>query len=763
MHLLVTMKNMALYPVTNKTNIESVSSLHLWLTEYLSHHSPLVLEITKDQLLNDEGTPVYQEKPTEQLLAAPLFRDGVQTIIFEEGLAEQELRNFLNILLKFRNPAEVDQDDIVAVLWEASFTNIRYTISSEYEQVGSEFEISALKVAKNGQVFRDIDAPWNEEDALSPMGVDGDSPVSKPIASLFALAKSDVFSSTTTSDFENGYHSETSDPSFGNASDSQASDQFGLVRTEVDFSGNVGASNGVFDEDSGFGPFESSFDDGYSDNRYSDDGPLRGGSPSAEGDLAGAGPSRTRPSGAGQSEANDFDSDSLSSAYEQSNAGQSDDADQSNAGQADDEDEESLDIDLGSVAEAFKDMETAEGKPSPQANANPLTLEMLKDRPQSCGPELEERLKHWGLSSREIKQVSALLKWEEGRNYSFDALEIMTVLLSSPILTSEHIHPMLVFLTNELKNSIKRCDMKFFNNFYLSLRNNAQQGLHYHAIIYNELESRLQAQDILNLIWEPGPSDEALIAGYEDLRYFLYQIPPIGVNLLISSLPKIANHKLWALIIEVIAYSLLRAGSQTTALVVQKLNDKALVQLIFFIKTSFQILPQQFIMSLTKHRSAAVRETMARALLENSPENFHSMCAHMILDNDPTVLRLVRPALSKKRNASVEGHLSTFLKQSYDAERHSENRQLIDTYRVYGKCASQQALPFLEKVLLKKDFKTFISRTTDSHKTGAALALFYMPKEIGAAEVLIKASQSSFKNVRLAYLEAKKIYDEDKK
>jgi hypothetical protein len=732
------MKNMALYPATNKANIESVSSLHLWLTEYLSHNSPLVLDITKDQLLTDDGTVVYQEKPTEALLAAPLFRDGVQSLIFEEGLTEQELRNFLNILLKFRNPSEVDQEDIVANLWEASFTSIRYTISSEYEQVGPEFEISALKVAKSGPNFRDIDAPWSEEETLSPMEVDGSAPVSKPIASLFALAESSDFMSSSNNGPASGGSSADGSQSAAPGDSGEGpvveSAQAGFSGSGGDLDSSSSGSDNFYDG-AGFGPFDSG---GSSDGN--DDGVLRSGSASSDGD-----PSEGA-SGAANA-ANDDDNQ----------PGQELDPDSS-----DEEEDAALDIDLGSVAQAFKDLETLDSQIKPKHSSNPLTLESLKARPQSQGPELAERLRHWGLSSREVKQITAMVKWDEGRNYSFDSLEIMTVLISSPIIKEEHLHFLLVFLINELKNSIKRLDLKYFNNFFLELKNSAEKQQPFHKIIYEEILRRLETPELLGLIWDPGPSEEALSEGFEDLRYFLYQIPPAGINILTFSLPKIANHKLWALIIEVIAYDILQAGVHASTAIIQKLNDRALIQMIHIIQHNIQSLPQQFVTALTKHRSVAVREATARALLENAPDLFHSICAHMILDSDPTVLRLVRPALSKKRNSTVEGYLYTYLKESYEKERHTENRQLIDCYRVYGLCASPRAVSFLESVLLKKDFKTFISRTVDTHKTGAALALLHMPKEIGAEEILSKASRSSFRNVRQAFLEAEKLYNVDR-
>jgi hypothetical protein len=245
---------------------------------------------------------------------------------------------------------------------------------------------------------------------------------------------------------------------------------------------------------------------------------------------------------------------------------------------------------------------------------------------------------------------------------------------------------------------------------------------------------------------------------FEDLRYFLYQLSPIGVQSLTGILPKVANPKLWSLIIEVVSYDLLQSGNIGTD-VISRLNDRALVQMIRLVQERMKSLPPGFVNGLTRHKSPAVREASARAILQKDPDNFHSLCAHMVLDPDPAIQRLVRPAISARRNSQVESYLFAYLRNSYLKDRHDEDRQLLDCYRVYGLCASSTALPFLEEVLMKKDFKTFLSRQVDQHKLGAALALFMMPPDLGATEILVKASRSSFRNVRQAYLEAKQIVE----
>ncbi|MDR2455506.1 MAG: hypothetical protein LBE49_02775 [Deltaproteobacteria bacterium] len=751
--MVVTMKNMALYPESNRTNYESVTFLHLWLSEYLSHHSPLVLEVAKDHLIGPNGDVVYQERPGDKILATPMFRDGIQSIIFESGLTEAELRAFLNILLRFRNPSEADEDDLVGRLWEASFSYIRYTIATEYEQFGPEFETSALKVAKSASEYRDADAPMND-DVLAPQRSENLAPVAKPIASLFALAESHDLLNAAKPPGEkkpkgSGLKSRSSQPSAG-------------AGFEDGEGGEEGDDEG--DED-GFSPFAGSYDwgvglagGGGQAKGHGPSGGKRQSAADAQADLgSGAGKSGTGKSGPGKGPGPGGPGSGDPAKSGSSKKGKSSD---SWDGEAYEDDDDDLDFDPGIVAEAFKDVEDYDAtrpKKESLAPAMEMTLEALKNRPQAHGPELAERLRHWNLSPKEIRQIGALLNWDESRDPSFDAMEIISVLLSSPVLQAEQLTLVTNFISNEVRTSLRKLKLKYFNNFIIELGKRAQMGGRFDGTVAEQIIKKLSSADLLIHLVEPVPTVEKLDQGYEDLRWLLYQLPASGVVTLTNILGKaVANRKLWTLLLEVISYEVIRSRGRSIDILTQ-LNERALAKLVEIARTSISSLPPQLIQTLTRHKAGAVREATARALMEYDPENFHTYCAHLVLDPDPKVARMVRPMLATKRNPAVEWHLFTLLRDSYTRNRHGEDLHLLDNYRLFGCTASPKAVTFLEEVLLRKDFKTFISRTVDAHKLGAALALFMMPHIDAARDVLDRAGRSSFRNVRQAYLEAERL------
>jgi hypothetical protein len=222
-------------------------------------------------------------------------------------------------------------------------------------------------------------------------------------------------------------------------------------------------------------------------------------------------------------------------------------------------------------------------------------------------------------------------------------------------------------------------------------------------------------------------------------------------------LPKTVNPKLWHLIIERLAFALIENCHQASHLL-NSLNDRALALTVNKLQRNIKDLPQQFVSNLTRHKSPNVRQAAARAILENDPENFHALCAHLALDPDPTILKLVRPTLAKKRSPLVENILLPYLRQNFEAERFSQDKRLIDVYRLLGHCASSQALPFLEEALMKISFKGILKKNfLEVHKVGSALALMLMNKNEGAASLLQRAERSSFKSIRSACQEAERL------
>jgi hypothetical protein len=132
-YLYKSVKTIILYPPANPLPAEFKLHLHEKLAAYLDEHGPLVLQVRGDQFIH-EGHTVHEEKGGDDNFISTLTRDGVQKLSFHPGLELHELEAFLNIIKKVINERSED-DDLVTLLWEASFSNIRYESISELDEM----------------------------------------------------------------------------------------------------------------------------------------------------------------------------------------------------------------------------------------------------------------------------------------------------------------------------------------------------------------------------------------------------------------------------------------------------------------------------------------------------------------------------------------------------------------------------------------------------------------------------------------------------
>jgi hypothetical protein len=669
LHLLVVaMKNLALYPASSQANRLTLGQLLAWFQDYFAQNHNLALLVTKDGLATEDEEIVYQEKPTEPIVCGPLFRDGVQAIIFESGLSEDELKTFLLILNHFRNPSDDDREDLVTAMWQASLPNVKYQLADEYAEVDPEFDTAAMRAAKAHTEADDFNSPW---EALNPQESEGAAPVSKNIGSLFALA---------------------ADPSilFGGFNSSQGQGQGG---SEPGGGGQGGGSPGGGQGGGGQG----------------------GGQKGSEGgNASGAGPA-------------DYSADNQ-------NFGPGGPEVKGPNGY--------VDPDLSSLSTAMSEMGQKKSPNQPQE---------IKAEDESG----ERRLNYWGLTDDEAQRLAALVKWDESVDASYQALEILLIVVASQVMTAR-IRPFVVsFLAEEARRSLASLDLKNFNYFWDRLRRETLNPPNPHVqLVYEETRAALSRPEILAPILSAKHPPEKIEANYDDLRYFLYQMPFEAIKALALGLSKIQSQRLKNLVLEMTAYAFASAEPvENLGAVVAALGEQALVALIRFLVAPGQSLPIHLLTSLARHHSAQVRQTVAKAMLERDPALVANI-SHLAAD--PLVTATLRPFLSHKREPAVEKYLLSFLRANYEASKASLDFKILECYQTLGICASSASLPFLSEVLLKKSWKTFISRSLEAHRLGAALALTLMPKNSGAEEILQKASRSTFRNVRAAFKEAQK-------
>lgn len=123
----------------------------LWekLDQFLDKNQKLELDI-QEYSFNYKNKPVFQDKKTIKSLPFLLYKDGMQTLSFYKGVKKEELQGFMEIIKNiYELPPE--ESDIVNLLWEKDFANIRYFAPDEFleTKIGIGIEPADILVDKD--------------------------------------------------------------------------------------------------------------------------------------------------------------------------------------------------------------------------------------------------------------------------------------------------------------------------------------------------------------------------------------------------------------------------------------------------------------------------------------------------------------------------------------------------------------------------------------------------------------------------------------
>jgi hypothetical protein len=124
-YLLLTCKNVSLYPEGHSISTNSIKQFHEMLVAHIRQHGDLKIEIEKDHVIC-QGTEVQKGPAEEGTLPFTLFRDGIRWLEFTEGITLEEIRDALSIIHKYSVLTTEPEGDIVTAFWESLFDHVLY-------------------------------------------------------------------------------------------------------------------------------------------------------------------------------------------------------------------------------------------------------------------------------------------------------------------------------------------------------------------------------------------------------------------------------------------------------------------------------------------------------------------------------------------------------------------------------------------------------------------------------------------------------------
>jgi hypothetical protein len=154
-------------------------------------------------------------------------------------------------------------------------------------------------------------------------------------------------------------------------------------------------------------------------------------------------------------------------------------------------------------------------------------------------------------------------------------------------------------------------------------------------------------------------------------------------------------------------------------------------------------------LKMTEHPSEKLREEGARVLLSRD-KSFTQKLFSLIDDPSEKVRKVILSGIGKHKSSILENMLIKYIKEHPDQK---DSDHILGCYLALGKCGSNNATPFLKRILLSKGWNHFKGFGKSVHREGAATALALL-NSWESQDILMEASKSKYKIIREAFRKA---------
>jgi hypothetical protein len=167
-------KVISMYPPENPLPQKMRRSFTDRLKEIVAHYNGLAIDVRPRKLLWQEQI-VFEDKQSEEALAALFFNAGINRLTFERRVPAKELEAFYDIIRSYVNDRSPDRD-LISLLWEQQLDGVRYTCveDSTFDTYNTDMLIEEMRPAK--KTFRFI----GEDDEAGMSGGGGGFGEGKP-------------------------------------------------------------------------------------------------------------------------------------------------------------------------------------------------------------------------------------------------------------------------------------------------------------------------------------------------------------------------------------------------------------------------------------------------------------------------------------------------------------------------------------------------------------------------------------------------------
>ncbi|MFZ3123165.1 MAG: HEAT repeat domain-containing protein [Thermodesulfovibrionales bacterium] len=145
--LLKAKKTFRMYPETNPMYAKIIEDTHAKFRNFFDYRNELTFKIKQNEIFCD-SEQIYSNPQKEDNIALFFFKDGLREITFKKGFSVKELEDFLEILTVDYD-REVLDDDVVTLLWERDFQNVKYVVDEAFLTEEDDYESAAVREVKD--------------------------------------------------------------------------------------------------------------------------------------------------------------------------------------------------------------------------------------------------------------------------------------------------------------------------------------------------------------------------------------------------------------------------------------------------------------------------------------------------------------------------------------------------------------------------------------------------------------------------------------
>jgi hypothetical protein len=149
---------------------------------------------------------------------------------------------------------------------------------------------------------------------------------------------------------------------------------------------------------------------------------------------------------------------------------------------------------------------------------------------------------------------------------------------------------------------------------------------------------------------------------------------------------------------------------------------------------------------MSEHPSEKVRLKAVMELVARDPNFIQKLFSHI---DDPAeeIRTCILAAIAKQRSTALENMLLNYLRENSSPK---DPTHILACYETLGRCGSNNAIPFLRRILLDQGWNRFKGLGKLIYREGAAIALALLDTW-EAKDVLLEASKSKFQVIREAF------------